>query len=184
MTSELPEPAEHKRRVPVKLIVIFAAVLIFAVGMAVEVYKHSDSRMKSLLSENKQSFEACAEFFAAKGVSAPSDSNTSPENDDARKTGTKNDPKRSSYASVDFLSEKYEGEPVSEDIKKLADAGVQKITLNNGEVRFYTDVNSGICYISKEVQSQPGFYYPEGYLDENRVDGDWYRFGEDVKRNK
>ena len=49
-------------------------------------------------------------------------------------------------------------------------------------MRFYTDIDSGLCYISPESQSEKNFYYPEGYLDENRIDGDWYRFGKDVKK--
>ncbi len=177
---------ETKRKIPVRLIVIIAAVLIFAVGMAVEVYKHSDSRMKSLLEDNRAAFESCARFFGEGGGAdfRPDDADNDSAKDDADLDGTAKEPKRSTYASAEFLAEKYKDFPVSADITALGDAGVQKITLSGHEVRFYTDVNSGLCYISPEAQSSSGSYYPEGYLDENRIDGDWYRFGADVKKSK
>ena len=174
--------AEEKvrRRIPVKLIIIAGAVLAFAVGMAVEVYKHSDSRMKSLLEDNRQSFENCAGFFGAGGGASGvtvTDEKIRDENSTADTSR-----KRSVYTSVQFLSEKYKDYPVSGDIERLSDAGVQKISLVGYEVRFYTDVDSGLCYISPASQADERFYYPEGYLDENRIDGDWYRFGSDVKK--
>ena len=177
--SEEDQP--RRRRIPLKLLVIIGVVIAFAIGMAVEIYKHSDGRMKSLLADNKQSFEACAGFFGPKGSASYKPS-------DAVEKATDEDPssriRRSTYATVEFLADKYKEEPIFADLDKLSDAGVQKITLtDSGEVKFYTDTNSGLCYISPEVQAQPGFYYPEGYLDENRIDGDWYRFGTDVKKN-
>ena len=174
--------AEEKvrRKVPAKLIVLIAAVLIFAVGMAVEVYKHSDSRMRSLLEDNKQSFENCAEFFGIGGGASGVSVTDTKLREELKSADTSN--KRSVYTSVQFLSEKYRDYPVSRDIEALSDAGVQKISLVGYEVRFYTDVDSGLCYISPASQSDKNFYYPEGYLDENRIDGDWYRFGSDVKK--
>ena len=176
------EQAEERvrRKIPVKLIVVIAAVLIFAVGMAVEVYKHSDSRMKSLLDNNRQCFETCAEFFGI-GGGAASVTVTDKDIEDENSTADINK-KRSVYTSAQFLAEKYRDYPVSRDIESLSDAGVQKISLVGYEVRFYTDIDSGLCYISPESQSEKNFYYPEGYLDENRIDGDWYRFGKDVKK--
>lgn len=166
----------RKRRIPRKLIVIILLILAFAVGMAIEVYKHSDGRMKSLLEDNKKSFEACAEFFGNGEGSAAVSSDVS--------DSSTADPsqKRAVYTSAQFLADKYKDYPISEDITKLSDAGIQKIALSGYEVRFYTDIDSGVCYISEQAQKSPGFYYPEGYLDDNRIDGDWYRFGKDVKK--
>lgn len=173
-----PEAEPRKRRLSVKAIVIIGFILAFAVGMGIEVYKHSHSRMKSLLADNRDSFEACADYFGKDGAASykPSDAVETAADDSVAV-------KRSTYATLDFLADKFKDEPVSADLKKLSDAGVQKITLtSDGEVRFYTDTNSGLCYISQKVQSDPGSYYPEGYLDDNRIDGDWYRFGADVKK--
>ncbi|MBR4555204.1 MAG: hypothetical protein IKO27_06370 [Ruminococcus sp.] len=179
MPAVLQEP-EKKRRFPLKLVLIAAALIAFAVGMAIEVYKHSDSRMKSLLENNKQSFEACAEFF---GIGGGSESVTVTDKEiEAETINADSDKKRAVFTSAQFLAEKYKEQPVGSDIAKLSDAGVQKISLEGWEVRFYTDVDSGICYISEKAKSSPGFYYPEGYLDDNRVEGDWYRFGRDVKK--
>ena len=181
--SEQIIPAEEprRRRLPWKLLVILAVIAAFGIGMAVEVYKHSDSRMKSLLENNKQSFEACADFFGI-GGGAATVTVTDEKIDDEISTAD-SAKKRAVYTSAQFLAEKYKDYPISGDISELSDAGVQKISLVGYEVRFYTDIDSGLCYISPASQNEKGFYYPEGYLDENRIDGDWYRFGTDVKKN-
>ena len=170
----IAEDKPRKRRAPIKLIVIIAAVIAFGVGMAIEVYKHSDGRMRSLLSDNKQSFEACAEFFGT-GKGAQS---VSPDDKPDETETSDPEQKRAVYTSAQFLADKYKDYPISEDIIKLSDAGVEKISLSGSEVRFYTSIDSGLCYIPGDSSA----YYPEGYLDDNRIDGDWYRFGKDVKK--
>ena len=170
----IAEDKPRKRRAPIKLIVIIAAVIAFGVGMAIEVYKHSDGRMRSLLSDNKQSFEACAEFFGS-GKGAQS---VSPDDKPDETETSDPEQKRAVYTSAQFLADKYKDYPISEDIIKLSDAGVEKISLSGSEVRFYTSIDSGLCYIPGDSSA----YYPEGYLDDNRIDGDWYRFGKDVKK--
>ncbi|MBR6102000.1 MAG: hypothetical protein IKP95_06215 [Ruminococcus sp.] len=178
MSEIIQEEAPKKRKIPVKALAVLAAVLIFGIGLAVEIYKHSDSRMKSLLEDNRKSFEACGEYFtritseelSAKGIKL------------GDKGGSGTDGKVSGYASTQTLADQLEGESIAGDIRALDKAGVQKITQSGAEIRFYTDINSGICYIPKAALDDPEVYYPEGYLDDNRIDGDFYRFGKDVKK--
>lgn len=176
------EQSEEKprRRPPVTLIIIIIVLAAFGIGLAVEVYKHSDSRMKSLLSDHRRSFEACAQFFGI-GGGASAVTVTEKKIEDENSTADY-DKKRSVYTSAQFLADKYKDYPISGDITELSDAGVQKISLVGYEVRFYTDIDSGLCYISPASQQEESFYYPEGYLDDNRIDGDWYRFGREVKK--
>ena len=181
MTEQIIQPEEPRRRkLPLTLIVIIAVIVVFGIGLAVEVYKHSDSRMKSLLEDNRQNFEACADFFGIGG--GASSVTVTQEKIDKESSTADSNKKRAVYTSSQFLADKYKDYPISGDIKELSDAGVQKISLEGYEVRFYTDIDSGLCYISPASQSDERFYYPEGYLDDNRIDGDWYRFGSDVKK--
>ena len=119
--------------------------------------------MRSLLSDNKQSFEACAEFFGS-GKGAQS---VSPDDKPDETETSDPEQKRAVYTSAQFLADKYKDYPISEDILKLSDAGVEKISLSGSEVRFYTSIDSGLCYIPGDSSD----YYPEGYLDDNRIEG-------------
>ena len=173
------EQQPKKRRLSVKAWIIIAVAAAFAVGMIVEIWKHSDSRIKSLLEENRSSFEACAQYFDGLTESEMISMGLLPKTSDSKSTEEK---KKSGYTSIKSLAGLLSGEKVCKDILKLGDIGIQKIVREGAEIRFYTDLNSGICYISPA--SAEASYYPEGYLDETRIDGDFYRFGTDVKKKK
>ena len=174
MSEEIKAPVpefdfrKNRRFLRPKNIAIIVFILAFAVGLIIEIWKHSDKHIRSLLEDNRSAFEACAEYFGVDGENTI-------EIGDVKDTDT-NTVKKSSYASVETLMDRLEGKPIVGEIKKLADAGVQKITLYGYEVRFYTDTNSGLFYISPKSTGQPDFYYPDGYLDENLIEDTWYRF--------
>lgn len=178
------EQKPHRRFLRLKNIAILVFVLAFGIGLCIEIWKHSDKRLESMLKDNRQSFEACAEFFGTLSQNELDRRGAILEDEGKDITEKEKDSKNkmSGYAAVETLADIFEDDPIAADINKLAKAGVQKITLYDGEVRFYTDINSGLCYISQQTRQSPGFYYPAGYLDDNRIDGDWYRFGSDVKK--
>lgn len=159
-----------------KNIVIIVFILVFAVGLGYEIWKHSDDRMNDLLKDERAAFEACAERFRPSlddGGFIPSESSE-----------YENGQKVRDNTSVDALEQRFAEDSIAESIKALDKAGILRITVQGAEVRFYLDVNMGICYIDETLRaSAPDvYYYPQKYLDENKIDGSWYRFGDSKKK--
>lgn len=177
MNEELTAEAPKKRRRPkLSVIIIGAIVLAFAIGLGVEIWKHSDSHIKSLLENDRSAFDACAEYFKKGGPSAYTPTSSDELDPNGQKTRD--------VTSIETLAERLKDEPIADELEKLNKAGILRISLEGWELRFYCDVNSGICYIDPALKNEPGFYYPEGYLDDNRIDGDFYRFGDGSDKKK
>lgn len=168
----MSEAKKRRIRLPKWLIVVIAAVVIFAAGIGYEAYRHSDAHLKSLLESNENSFSACAEYFSGEDVL------TRPV--ETQITVDEHGNRSKSLTSVSTLLDIYAKEDIYSDLKALQDCGIQKITAeqkgSSYEIKFYIDINSGYSYITDECKEAYG-YVPEGYFENIHIKGDWYSFG-------
>lgn len=162
-------------RLRFKNILIIVFILVFAAGLAYEIWKHSDDRMKKLLESERSSFEACVRMFS------PGEADGFRPTEASEFEGGQ---KVRDNTSLAALEKRFDGEAIADSLKALDKAGILRITVEGAEVRFYLDVNMGICYIDEQLrESAPEkYYYPQKYLDENKIDGSWYRFGDSKKK--
>lgn len=175
--------SEEKRSLPpflkklrLKNILIIVFIAAFAIGISIEIYRHSNSRIDSILEKDRAAFDACAEYFRP----GRPDGFKPMEADEYNSEGQR----FTDRTSVQFIEQHLSDEPIAETVKTLENAGILKITVEGAEVKFFIDLNMGICYIDEELRaaSPELYYYPQKYLDENHIDGNWYRFGESSKK--